>query len=115
MQETQVWSLVLEDPTSHGETKPVHHCWAHELQLLKHAHPRACGPQQENRREESPTHHNQWVTPALRNERKPEQRWRPSATNKQTKTKTLEITEEKPEENSERWQEESKSVCDSKT
>ena len=47
MQETQVWSLVWEDPTC-GATKPVHHdywacalepgscnCWAHGLQLLK--------------------------------------------------------------------------------
>ena len=50
MQETQVWSLVWEDPTC-GATKPVHHncsvcalepgscnCWAHGLQLLKPAH-----------------------------------------------------------------------------
>ena len=60
MQETQVQSLVWEDPTCHGATKPVHHnyeasalepvshnYWAHVLQLLKPVHPRACALQQE--------------------------------------------------------------------
>ena len=60
MQETQVRSLVREDPTCHGATKPVGHNhsawalepgirnhWAHEPQLLKPAHSRAQGPQQE--------------------------------------------------------------------
>ena len=60
MQETQVWSLVQEDPTSIEATKPMHHnycvCalelrsssnWAQELQLLKPACPKACPPQQE--------------------------------------------------------------------
>ena len=59
MQGTLVRSLV-QDPTCHGATKPVHHnywaCaleplshnyWTHRLQLLKPEHPRACAPQQE--------------------------------------------------------------------
>ena len=60
MQETQIWSLVWEDPTCGGATKPVHHnywtcalepgshdSWAHVLQLLKPACPRACALKQE--------------------------------------------------------------------
>ena len=36
MQGTRVRSLVWEDPTCYGATKPVHHnYWAHVLQLLK--------------------------------------------------------------------------------
>ena len=36
MQGTWVWSLVQEDPTCHGATKPVRHSyWARVLQLLK--------------------------------------------------------------------------------
>ena len=59
MQETRVWSLVWEDPTCCGATKPVHHnywacalepgnCsyWAQVPQLLKPACPRACTLQQ---------------------------------------------------------------------
>ena len=59
MQGTRVWSLVQEDPTCHGATKPMHHnywtCtleptshnyWACMLQLLKPT-PRAGAPQQE--------------------------------------------------------------------
>ena len=58
MQGTQVQSLVQEDPTCHGATKPVcHNYWAwaleptsrnyqaHTPQLLKSTHPRACVPQ----------------------------------------------------------------------
>ena len=58
MRGTQVRSLVQEDPTCWGATKPVHHnyraCalepaslnyWAHIPQLLKPAHPRAHVPQ----------------------------------------------------------------------
>ena len=59
MQGTWVWSLVWEDSTCCGETKPVHHnYWAHracESQLLSplaattEAHaPRTCAPQQQN-------------------------------------------------------------------
>ena len=48
MQSTQVWSLVWEDPTCRGATKPVcHNYWAHMPQLLKPAGPKACAPQQE--------------------------------------------------------------------
>ena len=59
MQGTQVPSLVPEDPTCRGATKPVrhnywacapeptnHNCWARVPQLLEPACPRACAPQQ---------------------------------------------------------------------
>ena len=37
MQETQVPSLVREDPTCHGATKPIHHnYWAHTLEPVSH-------------------------------------------------------------------------------
>ena len=46
MQGTRVWSLVREDPTCRGATKPAHHnYWACALQLLKPAHSRARVPQ----------------------------------------------------------------------
>ena len=39
---------IQEDPTCHRATKPIcHNYWAHEPQLLKPAHPKACGLQQE--------------------------------------------------------------------
>ena len=42
MQGTCVRSLVQEDPTCHGTTKPMHpNCWAHTPQLLKPTHSRA--------------------------------------------------------------------------
>ena len=59
MQGTQVRSLVLEDPTCLGATKPVCHCWVLALepgscnywalvqQPLKPEHSRVCAPQQE--------------------------------------------------------------------
>ena len=48
MQRTLVQSLVQEDPTGCGATKPVHHSYpAHGLQLLKPAHPGAGALQQE--------------------------------------------------------------------
>ena len=60
MQRTQVQSLVQEDTTCHGTTKPVHHnywacilglmnCsyWAHMPQLVRTVCLRACAPQQE--------------------------------------------------------------------
>ena len=60
MQESQVRSLIQEDPTCLRAAKPVYHnCWAcalasgshsywaHMPQLLKPACPRACAPQQE--------------------------------------------------------------------
>ena len=43
MQGTRVPSLVREDPTCCGATKPTNHnYWAHVPQLLKPTHPRAC-------------------------------------------------------------------------
>ena len=48
MQGIQVQSLVREDFTCHGSTKPVwHNYWAQLLQVLKHRSLRACVPQQE--------------------------------------------------------------------
>ena len=59
MEETQVWSLVWEDPTFYGATKPSCHNGAcdlefgsrnygtHALQLLKAMRPGACVSQQE--------------------------------------------------------------------
>ena len=60
MRETWVWSLVQEDPTCWGAAKMVFHSywasapdpgdcsyWAHMLQALKPAKPRACAPQEE--------------------------------------------------------------------
>ena len=60
MQETQVQSLVQEDPTCQEATNPVHHnywawalepgswnYWAQELQLPKPTCPKAHAPQQE--------------------------------------------------------------------
>ena len=42
MQGTWVWSLLREDPTCHGATKPVrHNYWAGTPQLLKPMHSRA--------------------------------------------------------------------------
>ena len=58
MQGTWIWSLVQEDPTCHGATKPVHHnywawalepsshnYWAHAPQLPKPERSRASVPQ----------------------------------------------------------------------
>ena len=48
MQETQVQSLIQEDPTCLRATKPIHHIYgAWVLQLLKPKHSRACVLQQE--------------------------------------------------------------------
>ena len=52
MQGTRVRSLVREDPTCHGATKPMcHNYWACALKPASHnywsPHPRACAPQQE--------------------------------------------------------------------
>ena len=48
MPRTLVQSLVQEDPTCCGATKPVHHSyWAQGLQLPKPAHPGAGALQQE--------------------------------------------------------------------
>ena len=70
MQGTRIWSLVWEDPTCHGATKPVHHhywaCalppvshnyWARVPQLLK---PVRLEPMlhKRNHHNEKPAHHN---------------------------------------------------------
>ena len=68
MQGTQVWSLVREDPTCHGATKPMHHnywacapepaChnyWARVLQLLKPGHLEPV-PATRSHRNEKPVH-----------------------------------------------------------
>ena len=48
MQETQPQSLVREDPTCRGATKPIqHNYWAHMQQLLKPVLPRAHALQKE--------------------------------------------------------------------
>ena len=60
MQGTWVWSVVREDPTCRGATKPVSHkYWAHALQLLK---PTCLEPVLYNKRShrnEKPAHHNE--------------------------------------------------------
>ena len=72
MQEIEVWSLVCEDATYHGATKPVHrnywahtpepgcqNYWASVLQLLK---PVCLEPVLHNKRShlnEKPMHHNE--------------------------------------------------------
>ena len=72
MQGTWVRTLVQEDPTCHGATKPGHHnywacslepvshnCWARTPQLLKpvRLEPVLCNKR--SRRNEKPTHHNE--------------------------------------------------------
>ena len=48
MQETRVQSLIWEDPTCHGATKPVHHnCWTSALEPIESCCPRAHALQQE--------------------------------------------------------------------
>ena len=63
-QRTQVWSLVREDSTCRGATKPVcHNYWACFLQLLKPKHPRAMLCEREAttmRSPSSPTCH-KWI------------------------------------------------------
>ena len=73
MQDTRVRSLVWEDPTCQGATKPGHHnCWACALEpgscnhwnhmLLKPERPRACA---------SPEKSPQWETRSLQPESSP--------------------------------------------
>ena len=60
MQGTRVWSLVREDPTGRGATKPVrHNYWACVLQLLT---PTRLEPVLHNKRihrNEKPVHRNE--------------------------------------------------------
>ena len=59
VQGTQVQSLVWEDPTHLGATKPVFHNYcACVLQLLKPMHPGAHASQQEGHCYEKPVHPN---------------------------------------------------------
>ena len=67
MQETQVQSLIQEDPTCQGATKPVHHnyqagalepgshnYWAHVLQLPKPVHLEPVLPNMRTHHKEKP-------------------------------------------------------------
>ena len=57
MQETQVRSLIWEDPTHLGATKPVHHnSRAREPQLLESMCPRAHALNEGGHQNEKPTH-----------------------------------------------------------
>ena len=92
MKETWVWSQIWEDLTYCGSTKPMHrnfwacalepgscNYWAHVLQLLKPACPRACAPQQEK-----PPQWEAWALQLKSNphswqlEKTHVQQWRPS-------------------------------------
>ena len=58
MQGTQFWSLVREDPTWRGTTKPVHHnYWARVPQLLKPVGLEPVLPNKTSHRSEKPSHH----------------------------------------------------------
>ena len=72
MQGTRVQTLVREDPTCRGATKPMrhnywvcaleptsHNYWAGVLQLLKPAHLEAVLCNKRSHRNEKPTHHNE--------------------------------------------------------
>ena len=64
MQGTRVWSLVWEDPTCRGETKPVcHDYWAHVLQLLKPACLEPTLRNKRSHRNEKPAHRNEEYPP----------------------------------------------------
>ena len=59
MQGTRVWSLVQEDPTCHGATKPTcHNYWAHVPQLLKSTHLDPVLRNKRSHRNEKPAHCN---------------------------------------------------------
>ena len=81
MQGTPVWSLVQEDPTCCGTTKPIsHNHWVCVQQLLKPMCSRAWVPQQEK-----PPQWEAWALQlqcspcSLQREKVHEQQWRPSA------------------------------------
>ena len=87
MQGTQVRSLVWEDPTCHGATKPRHHnYWACEPQLLSPCTatteartPRACGPQGEAATMRSPRSATKSSPHWPQLEKAHAQQWRPNA------------------------------------
>ena len=52
LQETRVWSLIQEDPTCHGATKPIsHNYWACALEPMLH--------NKRSYRNEKPAHRNE--------------------------------------------------------
>ena len=64
MQGTRVQTLVREDPTCRGATKPTcHNYWARALEPASHNYwarvPRARAPQQEKHLNEKPAHRNE--------------------------------------------------------
>ena len=60
VQGTQVQTLVWEDPTCHGATKPMcHNYWACVSQLLKPAHLEPVLRNKRSHRNAKPTHHNE--------------------------------------------------------
>ena len=68
MQGTWVWSLVREDPTCHGATKPVrHNHWARHAATTEAHTPRARAPQQEKPLQWEAHTLQQRVAPARRN------------------------------------------------
>ena len=93
MQETQVRSLVREDPTCHGATEPMsHNYWACTLEPVSHNY-RACMLQllkpvclepvlcnKRSHHSEKPMHSNEeWPPLAASRENSQKQQWRPKA------------------------------------
>ena len=120
MQGTQVRSLVWEDPTCRGATKPVHrnywacaleptshNYWAHVLQLLKPRTPRARAPQQEKPPQWEARAPQRRVAPARCNSRKPAQRQRPNTAKEKKKIQIMAVPSAWVLE---RWQHESESL-----
>ena len=64
-QGTWVQSLVQENPTCHGATKPMHHSYWSPSALEPVLHDKR------SHRSEKPAHHNERATPARRNQRTP--------------------------------------------
>ena len=88
IQETGVWSLVWEDSTCHGATKPVHHrFWARALDLQASttdaSSRRACALQQEKPLREKPSHCKEEWTPLAATKRACVQQQRLSAAKKE--------------------------------
>ena len=79
---SQLRSLVQDDPTGHGATRPVHrNYWACALKLVSHSYwarrPRACAPQQQK-----PGHRDQEQPRSLQLGKACTQQWRPSRAKK---------------------------------
>ena len=92
MQGTGVGSLVREDPTGLGATKPGHHnCWTGAVEPTSSWSPCAIELEPCNRRShciEKPTHHNR-VAPTCRNWRKGRSQQQTLSTAKKIKKETL--------------------------